>query len=848
MNQVRYFILLLCSLAATQLSAQRQNVWVLKSYGLDFKTSPPTVVPMNAPHFSEGAASVCDDDGRLLFYTEGTFVFDRNDNLMPNGSNLARAFGSSSTSQGTVITPVPGQSHQYYVFSLTSVEYGENGGRLYYSKVDMTLNGGLGDVVATEKAIFLDSGLTEKLTAMVGTRCNIWVITKPRAASEFKSFEVTASGVRPDAVVSATGIINYNYQPLGGLTPSPDNKKILCCASHIGGGGIELYDFDQATGKLSNPKIITESLPFYSACFSPDQSKVYAMNYFMDTRIFQYDLSQPNPAATQLVLGECSAFDKINLAPDGKVYFKGLGNVIGVINYPNLAGAACGYDDSAIIFDKGIHGALPNALPFFFQDTADFIATDISGPCWGVDFTLQARIGGWDYTWNNAVPAPQLLIDTPGIYWVNYFTPSCQYHSDTFYVGFPDGVLPDIITGPSCANASNGIAYAFTYASDTVTYHYSWLDSTANILSVKDSLLLVPTGSYELKIATAHCDTTLTLKIPEIRYQVSFQSDSIICTGDNLQFQNTSDSHFTRFLWYFSANDSTEQYSPSYQYTTAGDYLVTLTGEGGGCSDTIHRAITVDSLFSGPFKMTTDSICAGENNRFELSVSSNTVRMLSWELGDGISISSGEQHIVHAYDRSGIMPVKLTTQFRVCPDNVSVDTVYVFAFPQVDLGADTGLCANGKAIELRNILPSSGSAYHYIWGNGDTSAITKAEHPGIYSLTVSNGLSRCSTTDSVAVNKDCYLNIPNAFTPDGDGINDYFFPRQSLSRQIRKFDMKIFNRFGQIIFQTDRSDGRGWDGQYNNLRQPAGAYVYLIDVSFANEQTEQYKGNVTLIR
>jgi gliding motility-associated-like protein len=98
------------------------------------------------------------------------------------------------------------------------------------------------------------------------------------------------------------------------------------------------------------------------------------------------------------------------------------------------------------------------------------------------------------------------------------------------------------------------------------------------------------------------------------------------------------------------------------------------------------------------------------------------------------------------------------------------------------------------------------------------------------------------------VYKDCYVDVPNAFTPDGDGQNDEFFPRQLLSRSVTKFSMQVYNRWGQQVFATTNLAGRGWDGRFNDREQPLGVYIYIIDVSFANDRTEHYQGNVTLIR
>ena len=96
--------------------------------------------------------------------------------------------------------------------------------------------------------------------------------------------------------------------------------------------------------------------------------------------------------------------------------------------------------------------------------------------------------------------------------------------------------------------------------------------------------------------------------------------------------------------------------------------------------------------------------------------------------------------------------------------------------------------------------------------------------------------------------KNCYVDIPNSFTPNGDGTNDYFLPRQLMAKGLNKFRMSVYNRWGQLMFETEQVNGRGWDGRFNDKEQPVGVYVYLIEASFENGVTEKYQGNVTLLR
>jgi gliding motility-associated-like protein len=275
----------------------------------------------------------------------------------------------------------------------------------------------------------------------------------------------------------------------------------------------------------------------------------------------------------------------------------------------------------------------------------------------------------------------------------------------------------------------------------------------------------------------------------------------------------------------------------------------TLTASYPGCADTAQSIrIAVDYPISASFRAEPDSICTGRTITF-LPQTDSTAIALHWQWGDGTGMNGpNEKTLQHAYDSAGIMEVKLTTQFRACPDTSFMDTVYVYALPKVYLGPDTSLCLNGSPLILQNQQPEEGVMHHYLWNTGDTSESLKIVHPGTYSLRISNEPLGCSTKETIKITKDCYIDIPNAFSPNGDGENDYFFPRQLLSKRLSGFRMQVFNRWGQVVFETERKDGRGWDGTFNGKPQPQGVYIYLVDADFVNGRKENYKGNVTLLR
>src|SRR5690606_1006240 len=134
---------------------------------------------------------------------------------------------------------------------------------------------------------------------------------------------------------------------------------------------------------------------------------------------------------------------------------------------------------------------------------------------------------------------------------------------------------------------------------------------------------------------------------------------------------------------------------------------------------------------------------------------------------------------------------------------------------------------------------------HYLWNTGDTTAQVPVSNPGTYTLSVT-APPHCTASDMVMVTRSCFLVLPNAFTPDGDGIND-IFPGLPVTSGIRYFEMKIYNRWGVVLFETKGSTVRGWDGKYNGQIQSPGVYVYDIKVIFDNGVEEYHQGNITLL-
>jgi gliding motility-associated-like protein len=860
MKKLLYLALLITVISATRSSAQFENVWVYGSgCGIDFNGGTPTQIPTSIDGKGEANASVCDAQGQLLFYTTGYKVWDKNGNLMPGGNGLINDPAlpplpgagwddyTSSTTQGVMIVPMPDQPGKYYIFSLTSIETGSQ--RLYYSVVDMQLNGGLGDVEPTQKGIFIAGGLTEHMTGVVGDKCNVWVLVVDKLQNELKAYSVSSSGIDPIPASSPLLAGNY-YAVVGAMAASPDRTKLA-----IARLGMGLYDFDPATGIATGTAMLMGSISVtsfaYHACFSPGNSKLYVSYVPMFGQTFlsyQFDLSSGNNAT--IIASAYPLIPAVTVykrGPDGRIYTT-QGKVI---QDPDQPGAACLFTDSnlpgACAGAGGGFPGLPAVVPVIQKDTVLTSRRDTAG-CFASQIRLSASdTAGWDYTWNTGDAGPRLNATLPGTYFVSYYKPPCTFVVDTIIAEFPYGTLPTIDVRSSCKGSSNGKAWAFTFPGDTVNYQYLWYRTGGDTLSVTDTLHAALSGDYFLYVSTVYCDTFLSVFIPEEYYEVSFTVDTLACSGDLLLFQNTSDIHFTDHLWTFGDGTGSAAQQPSHVYSNQGRYEAVLIGTGAVCTDTASVFISVDTPLAGPiYLMDRDSLCAGLTVLFAPQSDDLRTTRLEWSFGDGSVLTTGNKALQHAFDSSGIMSVSLTVYFRACPEISFTDTVTVYPYPRVDLGPDTFLCLNGPAMPVANRV-SGNAGDRFLWNTGDISAQIAIRHPGVYSLTVTND-NGCEQTDSIDVNKDCYIDIPNAFTPNGDGINDYFLPRQQLSGSLTKFSMQVLNRWGQLVFETTSIDGRGWDGRFNGQDQPAGVYVYLIAAEIAGVHKERYQGNVTLAR
>lgn len=364
-------------------------------------------------------------------------------------------------------------------------------------------------------------------------------------------------------------------------------------------------------------------------------------------------------------------------------------------------------------------------------------------------------------------------------------------------------------------------------------------------------------GTYKVSLTTrgdSVCAGSVTKEVTTTHaLKAAFTPDKDTLCGKGLvNFTDRSDvanlyGGGTSYKWLYNDGLSDDGISdPAHYFSDPGLYVVLqIVGDAIPCYDTTYRIIRIDSLPQVNVIAGDTLLCTGEELSLQGIVSRDGLRRIEWSFGDG-SLSSNVLATHHVYERAGKYTISLLAHYAVCPDAVYEQDITVNPTPVVYLGPDTSLCPGMGTILLTDIAGRDTAGMTRLWSTGEKTAGIRVSRTGEYRLKVTaNG---CSAYDTVNVTKGCYISIPNAFSPNGDGENDRYLPLDLLSEGITDYEMQIFNRWGQLVYHSTRNDSPGWDGTYSGTEQPLGVYIYTIHARFANGEEQQYRGNLTLLR
>jgi gliding motility-associated-like protein len=358
-------------------------------------------------------------------------------------------------------------------------------------------------------------------------------------------------------------------------------------------------------------------------------------------------------------------------------------------------------------------------------------------------------------------------------------------------------------------------------------------------------------------------DTSLTIKVHP-RPKADFSSNDTCVNTPPVYFNNLSTVTFGDNIansnWNFDNLGTSGQMNPSFNFPAAGTYNVSLIVQSDfGCYDTINKIVTIFEKPTAEFTADTTAFCHPYCVQFNDQSVSNSASMIAWNWNFYNGQTSLAQSPVACFENQSptttkYYDIRLIVQNSFgCYDTIlKPNFITVWPKPVADFTFNP-VETNIYDSEIEFYNHSIGGNY-FVWsfGDGDTSNMYDPVHlykdSGTYRilLYVENSYGCFDTTSrELTIRPVVNVFIPNAFTPDGDGINDVFFMK-GYGFVKDYFEFYVFDRWGNQIYYTN--EFKPWDGTVNGEPAPLGVYVYRIIFMDIFEEFHDYMGSVTLIR
>lgn len=408
--QLLFYFFLIGNAAVGQ---KQDHVWYFgpTGVGLDFGGCEPVVLMDGYPDDNafEGATAVSDAaTGDLLFYTTGHKSYNSLLVPMSNGDPV----GLSNSLSQMVIVPWPDSPEKYFLVipevqaGISYVPLHPAAFSLYYAVIDMSLDGGLGDV-ASKFNVMMTTPHCEFLTAVPHSNgSDYWLIGHLFNSNSFFTYAVTGSGIATVPTIQNVGPVVATPQPgspnssnmdaVGSMRASPDGTRLAFTTAH---NGITcVLDLDPSTGIISAPMDLTIPGGGYGVSFSPDGTKLFVSvrspimsGTYQEGSLVQFDLSSGDPNTVQAsrntlhqITGN-GGFTTLKLGPDGRLYVCRVSSngtssgdpYVGVVNAPDLIGAACDYVHDGIWLNGAVGSwGLNNSIEYGHQCREDLAVHD----------------------------------------------------------------------------------------------------------------------------------------------------------------------------------------------------------------------------------------------------------------------------------------------------------------------------------------------------------------------------------------------------------------------------------------------------------------------------------------
>lgn len=426
--------------------------------------------------------------------------------------------------------------------------------------------------------------------------------------------------------------------------------------------------------------------------------------------------------------------------------------------------------------------------------------------CEGMEKQLNAYSPNVTYLWQDGSIEPSYTATTSGKYSVLVKSGVCMARDSVDLVFEPK---PNLDLGPNTA-------YCFqqpvTLSSNIIGDSYLWQDG-----STQSSFIATQAGIYRMELIKGKCTVRDSIELRQkIIPTLNLGADTKICKEAALSINLTNIAKSA--IW----NDASTELNK--ELKAPGIFYVSILNND-DCSaiDTIK----LDTFTSPTVTLGNDSfICEDSYLRLDPGVYNN----YNWQDGSNSRIFNATI--------AGIYFVSIKDE-NSCNASDTI-ALTVKNKPAISMLKLLRICNPDTLITPKGLFKN------YLWQDGSTDTSFRVMEYGVFTFTGTDS-NNCANIASLEVTNNCPPNIfvPNAFTPqDNDGINDFFIP---VTRNVRDIEFKVFNRWGELLFQTQKL-GEGWDGTFLNKPATSDVYVYTIKFEAFSGETGTRKGNVTLLR
>lgn len=421
--------------------------------------------------------------------------------------------------------------------------------------------------------------------------------------------------------------------------------------------------------------------------------------------------------------------------------------------------------------------------------------------------TLTAETTGATYLWQNGTTQSNIVVSSPGVYWVQVTKGGCSV-KDSIVIGYKP--LPVLNLGKDTGICINTTLLLNAYHSQIASY--LWQDQ-----STAPDFLIQSSGLYNISVTGLNgCVSKDTIQVTTTPLpSFSLGNDTSLCQGQKLLVA-VPPLNNAFYQW------NTGSSMNNLEVSDPGIYWVDVTQNGCRKRDSIMVSFKPNPIVD----LGNDTTLCEDATKLLIATNSDATYL--WQ--------DQTTQPTYAVTKPGVYGVKVKVNGCISGDTIKIG--YRFK-PSFFLGRDTVLCL-GSQIRLLPTVQNAG----LLWQDGSTASSYTVSSPGVYRLTAQNECG--SFTDEIKIIKTlCKLLMPTAFTPNNDGKNDVF--RVKYPAFIKQFKMSIYNRWGETIF-TSTNPSAGWDGKYKGIDQPTGNYVWYITLIDLDGYSETGKGNVMIIR